>query len=71
VPTVEAYLQLKTGIRPSSGDSQYRPANELQLRRRGKLLNAGDPRPRNASSVVPKCHKKAGLVTRLSLCEVA
>jgi hypothetical protein len=27
-PTVEAYLQLKTAGYPSSGDSQYRPAND-------------------------------------------
>jgi hypothetical protein len=43
-----------------------RPANEVQSRRPGKLLNAGSPPPRNASSVVPKCHKKAGFIAWLS-----
>jgi hypothetical protein len=36
-----------------------RRTDDVQLRRRGMSLNVGNPPPRNASSVVPKCHKKS------------
>ena len=34
-----------------------RPANEVQSRRRGKLLNAGNALSRNTTRFAPECHK--------------
>jgi hypothetical protein len=45
--------------------SPNRRTDDVQLRRRGMSLNVGNPPPQNASSVVPKCHKKSRVIARL------